>query len=96
MMIQDVSIQPGRVWGRGGEEKKNQSIGYNVSDRSSLSPSPPPPLLMRFNEELGLINLIPVVEASLHNEKRQNTEGGSGRYRNIGNFSNKNVITSEG
>lgn len=54
---------------RGGE--KNQSIGYNVSDRSS-----PPPPMMRFNEEHGLINLIPVVEASLHNEKRQNTEGG--------------------
>lgn len=78
---------------RGGE--KNQSIGYNVSDRSS-----PPPPMMRFNEEHGLINLIPVVEASLHNEKRQNTEGGRGEgegeggYRN-GNFSNKNVITSE-
>lgn len=84
MMIQDVSIQPGRVWGRGGGGKKNQSIGYNVSDRSSLPPLPPsPPLLMRFNEELGLINLIPVVEASLHNEKRQNTEGGSGRYIEI-------------
>lgn len=56
--------------------------------------------MMRFNEEHGLINLIPVVEASLHNEKRQNTEGeggereGEGGYRN-GNFSNKNVITSE-
>lgn len=56
--------------------------------------------MMRFNEEHGLINLIPVVEASLHNEKRQNTEGGRGEgegeggYRN-GNFSNKNVITSE-
>lgn len=59
---------------RGGE--KNQSIGYNVSDRSS-----PPPPMMRFNEEHGLINLIPVVEASLHNEKRQNTEGERGRGR---------------
>lgn len=58
--------------------------------------------MMRFNEEHGLINLIPVVEASLHNEKRQNTEGGreerGGRERErgrYGNFSNKNVITSE-